>query len=85
MPKLLVVDDDLDMLSLVRAALEKDGHQVDTEADAATVLPARCQLYDLLLLDGLGLWFATRVAKTHAGQLELRNCDSGGVVTIKFG
>ncbi|MGX9758463.1 response regulator transcription factor [Clostridioides difficile] len=51
MPKLLVVDDDLDMLDLVRIALEKDGHQVDTEADAATVQPARCQLYDLLLLD----------------------------------
>lgn len=51
MPKLLVVDDDLDMLDLVRIALEKDGHQVDTEADVATVQPARCQLYDLLLLD----------------------------------
>jgi len=35
--------------------------------------------------NGLGLWFAARVAKTHAGQLELRNGDSGGVVTIKFG
>ncbi|KAJ53186.1 DNA-binding response OmpR family regulator [Clostridium tetanomorphum] len=51
MPKLLVVDDDLDMLVLVRAALEKDGHQVDTEADSTTVQPDRCQLYDLLLLD----------------------------------
>jgi DNA-binding response OmpR family regulator len=51
MPKLLVVDDDLDMLALVRAALEKDGHQVDIEADAAAVQPARCQLYDLLLFD----------------------------------
>ncbi|MNW54406.1 Response regulator SaeR [compost metagenome] len=51
MSKLLVVDDDLDMLGLVRAALEKDGHHVDTEADAATVQPARCQPYDLLLLD----------------------------------
>lgn len=51
MPKLLVVDDDLDMLALVRAALEKDGHQVDAEADAAAVLPARCRLYDLLLVD----------------------------------
>ena len=51
MPKLLVVDDDLDMLILVRTALEKDGHQVDTEADAAAVSPARCQSYDLLLLD----------------------------------
>lgn len=34
--------------------------------------------------NGLGLWFAAQVAKTHSGQLELRNCDSGGVVTIKF-
>lgn len=51
MPKLLVVDDDPDMLALVRAALEKDGHQVDTEADAAAVQPARCRMYDLLLLD----------------------------------
>jgi DNA-binding response OmpR family regulator len=51
MPKLLVVDDDHDMLALVRAALEKDGHQVDTEADAAVVQPARCRQYDLLLLD----------------------------------
>jgi len=51
MPKVLVVDDDHDMLTLVRAALEKDGHQVDTEADAAVVQPARCRQYDLLLFD----------------------------------
>lgn len=51
MQKLLVVDDDLNMLDLVRAALEKDGHQVDTEADAAAVQPSRCRQYDLLLLD----------------------------------
>lgn len=37
MTKVLVVDDDLNMLDLVRATLEKDGHQVDTEADAAAV------------------------------------------------
>lgn len=51
MPKVLVVDDDLDMLNLVRAALEKDGHLVDVEADAAALQPSRCQMYDLLLLD----------------------------------
>jgi len=51
MPNVLVVDDDHDMLTLVRAALEKDGHQVDTEADAAAVQPAHCRQYDLLLLD----------------------------------
>lgn len=51
MAKLLVVDDDPDMLALVRVALRKDGHQVDTEADAAAVTPVRCRMYDLLLLD----------------------------------
>lgn len=51
MAKLLVVDDDYDMLALVQAALEKDGHQVDIEADSAMVYPARCRMYDLLLLD----------------------------------
>ncbi len=35
--------------------------------------------------NGLGLWFAAQVVKTHAGQLELQNCDSGGMVTITFG
>lgn len=51
MPKLLVVDDDLDMLDLVRKALEKDGYQVDTETDAASLQALRCRQYDLLLLD----------------------------------
>lgn len=34
--------------------------------------------------NGLGLWITAEVVKTHAGQLELHNCDTGGVVTIKF-
>ncbi len=51
MSKLLVIDDDIDMLDLVRAALEKDSHQVDTEVDATTIQSSRCQQYDLLLLD----------------------------------
>lgn len=51
MAKLLVVDDDRDMLNLVRMALQKDGHQVDIEADATAVQPARCRQYDLILLD----------------------------------
>ena len=49
--RVLVVDDDLEMLALVRAALEKDGHRVDIEPDAAAVRAERCQAYDLLLLD----------------------------------
>lgn len=34
--------------------------------------------------NGLGLWFAAEVAKEYGGQLELCNCDSGGMVTFKF-
>ena len=34
--------------------------------------------------NGLGLWFAAEVVKTHAGQMELCNCKTGGVVIIKF-
>lgn len=34
--------------------------------------------------NGLGLWFAAQVTKAHAGQLELSNWDSGGMVSIKF-
>lgn len=51
MSKLLVIDDDIDMVELVRTALEKDGHKVDTEVDSTTIHPSRCQQYDLLLLD----------------------------------
>lgn len=34
--------------------------------------------------NGLGLWFAAQVFKTHGGQLELQNCASGGMAVIKF-
>ena len=51
MAKLLVVDDDPDMLDLVCAVLEREGHQVDTEEVPSAVSSGRCQLYDLLLLD----------------------------------
>lgn len=35
MAKLLVIDDDPDILKLIRKTLEKDGHQVDVETDPA--------------------------------------------------
>ncbi len=35
--------------------------------------------------NGLGLWFAAQVVKTHEGQLYLSNTKSGGAVIIKFG
>ena len=37
MAKIFVVDDDPDMLALICAALQRDGHQVDTEADPTAV------------------------------------------------
>lgn len=51
MAKILVVDDDPDMLNLVRVALEKDGHQVKTESDGTALQSNHCQQYELLLLD----------------------------------
>ena len=48
MAKIFVVDDDPDMLALICAALQRDGHQVDTEADPTAVTPKRCRFYDLL-------------------------------------
>lgn len=51
MASIFVVDDDPDMRNLVRMALQRDGHQVDTEADARAVQPGRCRQYDLILLD----------------------------------
>lgn len=51
MGKLLVVDDDPDMLILVRKALVRDGHQVDVEREPSGLSPERCRMYDLLLLD----------------------------------
>lgn len=51
MANIFVVDDDPDMLTLVCAALQRDGHQVDTESDPTAVTPKRCRFYDLLLFD----------------------------------
>ena len=51
MAKLLVIDDDPDILKLIRKTLEKDGHQVDVETDPAPLCPDRCRQYDLILLD----------------------------------
>lgn len=51
MARILVVDDDPDMLELVSAALRKDGHQTDTVQDGAALGSSKCREYDLLLLD----------------------------------
>lgn len=51
MAKIFAVDDDKDMLNLIRMALQKDGHQVDIATDPTAVQNAKCRLYDLILLD----------------------------------
>ncbi|MBS4980459.1 MAG: response regulator transcription factor [Lachnospiraceae bacterium] len=51
MAKILAVDDEKEMLELVKMALERDGHQVDTQEDAAALTARRCGMYDLILLD----------------------------------
>lgn len=51
MSKILVVDDDPDMLALVCTALRKDGHEVDRKNSGAALTPELCRQYDLVLLD----------------------------------
>lgn len=51
MSKILVVDDDQDMLNLVKLTLQKDGHQVDTYIDSTELEPNKCRQYDLIILD----------------------------------
>lgn len=34
--------------------------------------------------NGLGLWFASEVIKSHGGELTLRNSEAGGLVTIRL-
>ena len=52
MAKILVVDDELQMLELVKARLESHGYQVVTAADGAEGLrQAESEIPDLILLD----------------------------------
>lgn len=51
MSKLLIIDDDLEMLKLVQIALSKDGHMVTTCSQANQLTIQECRYYDLILLD----------------------------------
>ena len=48
MGKILAVDDEEEMLELVKMALERDGHQVDTEEDVKRAIRSEA---DYILLD----------------------------------
>lgn len=51
MANILAVDDDRDIGTLLRVALERDGHTVQILQSGAALTPALCQWADCLLLD----------------------------------
>lgn len=51
MAHILVVDDDADLRELLKAALERDGHQVTLLADGGEITERHCRLADCILLD----------------------------------
>ena len=63
--RVLVIDDDVAFLGMVRAALEEDGHVVATATDGGSgLVSAARQSPDAIILDLLmpvadGAWFAT--------------------------
>lgn len=51
MAEILALDDDLEILSLVKTALERVGHRVETAASTQEVSLAKAQFAELILLD----------------------------------
>lgn len=51
MAHILVVDDDKDLCTLLKTALERDGHQVSAHQSGAEIDPAACRWADCILLD----------------------------------
>lgn len=51
MSHILVIDDDKDICSLMKRALERDGHIVTTQNSAVGMNASDCRMYDLILLD----------------------------------
>ena len=51
MAKILAVDDEAKILQIIRKALEKDGHIVQTVQDGEVVRQMELSRYDLILLD----------------------------------
>ena len=51
MAKILAVDDDKAILTMIRRILEKDGHRVTVYADSGAVEQMELSGFDLILLD----------------------------------
>ena len=51
MANILAVDDDRDLCTLLKTALERDGHKVETRCAGADVTVALCRWADCILLD----------------------------------
>lgn len=51
MANILAVDDDRDLCTLLKTALERDGHKVETRCAGADVTAALCSWADCILLD----------------------------------
>ena len=51
MANILAVDDDLEVCTLIRTALERDGHRVETRQAGGALTEALCRWADCILLD----------------------------------
>ncbi|MFD2727933.1 response regulator transcription factor [Enterococcus camelliae] len=74
MVRILVIDDDADMLQLIKSALEREGYAVDTEQYASAITIERCRMYQLLLVDVMmssedGFSFVKRVRHFYDGPI----------------
>ena len=53
MARILTIDDDPQILDLIKTALERQGHQVETAANTSEVTLEKAKFADLILLDVL--------------------------------
>ena len=54
MANILAVDDNLELCKLIRTALERDGHRVETRQAGRDLTEALCRWADCILLDARG-------------------------------
>ena len=51
MANILAVDDDRDLCTLIKTALERDGHTVETRTSGTQLTDTLCRWADCILLD----------------------------------